>query len=135
MYRESTYASLTGVCAGRVAKGATQRRTRPRRAREGIDAPLVEELAKSEMHHPARVRIPRPIHAVEAVRPVKAERPQWSHGRRPDANAAEQARWVELPWTVPDVAAVEEHIGVELRTDPHADLRRHREERIAERLA
>src|SRR5690348_7060855 len=93
----------------------------------------LEEIAQPEVQLPFGIWPTERIHAVEPVGPVESE---WTEGRDDldaDPRAAEQPRGIELVRAVPQVARVEEEIGVEHLVEADAELRRRREEHVAER--
>src|SRR5690348_18479910 len=77
-----------------------------------------EEVAELEVQLEARRRPPEGIGAVEAVRPVDADRPEGRDDVQADAGAAEQARRVEVPSASPDVAGVRKGADVEHLRQP-----------------
>src|SRR6267143_4582864 len=96
--------------------------------------PSLKEIAELEVQLPAGFGPPEDIDAVEAVGVIDAERTERRDDGRADPGAAEQPRGIELRGTRPDVAGVEERREIQHLGHAHADLARHREERLPERV-
>src|SRR5688572_27302201 len=94
----------------------------------------LEEIAELEVQLPTWLGPAQRVNSVEAVGVVDPERSERRDDGRADAGAAEQARGIELRRARPDVAGVEEGRDVEHLGHAHAQLSRHRVERLPERV-
>src|SRR2546425_13263101 len=80
--------------------------------------PGSEEIAELEVQFPAGVRPPEAVGAVEAIRPVDADRTERRDDADADAGAAEQPGGIELAGARPHVPGIVERRHIEHLRQP-----------------
>src|SRR5919198_102218 len=95
---------------------------------------ILEEIAELEVQFPAGLGVPKGVNPIEAVGMVDAEGTEWRNDGRADARAPEQPGGIELCRPVPYVAGIEKRREVQHLGHAHAQLARHREEGLTERV-